>query len=407
MVTVYPLDLEYLQEIGDYQPNETKQIVEKTISTQLSRLASMSEDDRRHTLVLGTIFWEATNLKTKAPFLELINQTVNNLGSQFHLITSLVYKNQLGDIPCNATAIDFFLLRTFAACQKQNINTAWAPEHKKILFLMGKHYKPHRLGLLYKLYRQNLLTDNRCVWSCVKLDIDSVRPHLPGILTDQEITDFLEVCYRLPDSADIIYQDDGGTHYGGFPFDENLYKTTNISLISETEFYGKKVFITEKTYRAIANHHPFVIASVQDQNKALQEMGFFTFEEFMTNPLYDNMSSSDLKLNAIVQNVKDFNPSELDIEKITAMINHNAVRLRELAHEESDKLQQVLASYNVDQLWQDIISLDDNKHFFLTWQFYYQKIKGPSWPHCESVEDCNTLPGHIQHELRTMFNLNF
>lgn len=407
MVNVYPLDLEYLQEIFDPLSDETKHVVEKTIGAQLSRLTLMSEDERRRTLVLGTIFWETIDLKTKAPFLELIERTVNNLGSQFQLITSLFYKNQLSDIPCNATAIDFFLLRTFAACQKQNINRAWGPEHKKILFLMGKYQKSHRLKLLYKLYKQHLLNDDKCVWSCIKLDIDSARPHLPRALSDSEIDDFLEMCYKLPDSADIIYQADGCTHYGGFPFDENLYKTTNISLISETKFYGKEVFITEKTYRAIANYHPFVIASTQGHNKTLQEMGFYTFDEFMTNPTYDNLPSGDLKLSAIVENVKNFNPSESDIKKITAMINHNADRLRDLAQEDSDKLQQILTSYNVDQRWEDIINLDDNQRFFLTWQFYYQTIKDPSWPHCETIEDCNKLPQDIQHELKTVFDLKF
>lgn len=406
MVSLYYLDLEYLQAIDSSQ--DTLNLVDRTLDAQLCKLRDLPHRDRCQTLVLGSMVWENCNL-LKGPalaILESIKNKINNLGAQFHLIAGINYQSQLDNANCDVTFINFFALRTYLACQKQPINTSWCFENKKILFLMGKAYKPHRVGLLYLLYKQGLLVDDKCAWSCLKLDFNETKKFLPSDLTNDQVTEFIENCYRVADSAKIVTHDKINTHYGGFPFDENLYKTTNISLISETAFTGSP-FITEKTYRAIVNHHPFVIASAFGQNKELQRQGFATFDEFMTFPGYNEQLSRPNSLSEIVENVKNFDPSTDEINAIDTLVRHNASRFRQLIQEESSKIQSVLQSHDVTQSWQDIIPWEDSSNYYLSWQFYYQIIKDPLWPPCNTVQDCNNLPSHIQNELRTVFKVNF
>ena len=272
---------------------------------------------------------------------------------------------------------------------------------------MGKAHKPHRIGLLYKLHQQGLLNDSKCIWSCLKLDIDSIKEFLPDDVNNTEFDEFLSLYHRTADRLEIVIKPDGSPGYkGGFPFDETLYSKTNISLVSETRLFGTP-FITEKTYRTIINHHPFVVAGPPEQNKELEAQGFLTFDKFMKFPLYNRAPGSLNQLDELVENLKNFNPSADEIDAINQVVVHNANRLQELVKEESDKITEMLVSYRVADDWTSVMSWEDSNHFFLNWQFYYQKIKGPTWPHCDSVKDCNQLPEHIQQELRTVFKLTF
>lgn len=413
MVNVYQIDLEYLQQIQRYylDPN-TRDRVERTIQAQLEPLSFQPLEQRKNTLVIGTLFWEFTDLKSggAVEFIDTVLQRVNELGAKFHLVTRTDYKNQIHSILCPVTYINFFALRTHLACREesQKINSRWEYNNKKTLFLMGKYYKPHRLGLLFRLYKQGLLNDNRCVWSLYQtVDEKKAVKYIPQYLRSQNsLDDFLKVCHRTLDNIKITAQDVGTSHYGGFPFDSDLYKSTNLSLISETRNSGPP-FITEKTYRAIVNNHPFIIAGSTGQLQALKDQGFYTFEEFMKFSEYDTVDNLDYRLDAIVENVKYFDPDNLEIKTVTEMVSHNARHFEKLVATESDKLLDMLLSYGIIDSWENIIPWKDTQPSFLSWQFYYQTIKDPSWPACYTLADCNNLPVHIQQELKAVFNLTF
>ncbi len=73
-----------------------------------------------------------------------------------------------------------------------------------------------------------------------------------------------------------------GNHYLGYPYDERLYRVTNFSLIAETHYDGNQEFHpTEKTYRAIANKHPFIIASTPFFLTNLKRKGYKTFSNLI------------------------------------------------------------------------------------------------------------------------------
>lgn len=414
MVSVYHLDLEYIQEIDSYSESDTNDVVNRTVSAQLERLASFTDEQRRNTLVLGTLFWEFCDLRktNSVKLLEVIEHKVKTLGAKFHLVTRRDYKSHLDSAACNITFIDFLALRTYQCCisNGQEISSKWDPTNTKFLFLMGKYHKPHRLGLLYKLYENNLLDDNRCQWSSYHdIELDNALKFIPCRDAEQKasISKFLKHIFRNPDNANVTILNNRGSHYGGFPFDADLYRATNLSLISETDF-DNVITVTEKTYRAIINRHPFVIAGAPGILKEIQQRGFQTFDECMTVKNYDSITSNIQRLESIVENVKNFNPTGIDIDAINKMIEHNATHFEKLVKEDSASLQDMLLSYNVQAPWENLIPWrDSGNQVFLSWQHYYQTIKDPSWPPCDSVEDCNKLPTSIQEELKTVFNLKF
>jgi len=60
---------------------------------------------------------------------------------------------------------------------------------------------------------------------------------------------------------------------------KNFYTDSVISLVTESE--ATKNFITEKTYKAIANMHPFFIIGNPDQHAFLRARGYHTFEDLL------------------------------------------------------------------------------------------------------------------------------
>jgi hypothetical protein len=58
---------------------------------------------------------------------------------------------------------------------------------------------------------------------------------------------------------------------------ENYYKDSLLSFVTESD--ATKNFITEKTYKAIVNLHPFFIIGNPEQHLLLRQRGYHTFEE--------------------------------------------------------------------------------------------------------------------------------
>ena len=230
-------------------------------------------------------------------------------------------------------------------------------------------------------------------------DAKAKHPDMPSVevakenttdATVAEIQDLLDNYKRSPDSVSPT-----SNHYGGFPFDHQLYKNTNLSVVSETLNFV--TWNTEKIYRAMLNNHPFVIASESGHSRYLQLMGFESFDRFFAVPDYDSITDLNSRLDAVVTNVKHFDP---DPEPIQFLIEKNIQRLHQLAAYYTDNIDRALSTDG----WPELLFKDSNP-YCLTWQYYYQTIKDPSWPECATLADCAALPQQIQEELRTVFKL--
>ena len=382
MVGVFPANLEYLQFVDLNDPVQ-KQRVDRTIDQELRHL------NGSHRLVVGTVLWEHSTDPRAQTNLEYFERKCQKIGIPVHFLLGLEKKSILQNFS-NCTFVDFFLLRARYQCARQLSNDQWCPDNKKFLFLMGKAFKPHRIGLLHRFYKQAMLTKDQAIWSFYDdISAEVAKQHAPGA-SSTEIQDLLSNYKQSPDGASPI-----SNHYGGFPFDHMLYTNTNLSVVSET--LNSVTWNTEKIYRAMLNNHPFVMASASGHSRYLKLMGFEIFDQFFAVPEYDLITDLNSRLDAVVTNVRHFDPTQ---SQIHLLIEKNVQRLHELAAYYTNSINQALDTDS----WQDFL-FQDNNPYCLTWQYYYQTIKDPSWPDCATLADCANLPEQIQQELRTIFKL--
>jgi len=91
------------------------------------------------------------------------------------------------------------------------------------------------------------------------------------------------------------------------PDDFKYFKSSSFSIITETDFYTNgrddTVFISEKTYKAIAMKHPFIILGKPTILKELHNLGYKTFSPFIDEN-YDQIEDDDLRLEAVYKEIK-------------------------------------------------------------------------------------------------------
>jgi len=119
-------------------------------------------------------------------------------------------------------------------------------------------------------------------------------------------------------------------HYLGYPYDDKLYRITNFSLIAETHFDGNQEFHpTEKTYRAIANKHPFIVASTPFFLSKLKHKGYRTFSNLIDEN-YDFEKVHSKRLFQVVMALKtalrrDYTPFKSIADYNVQVLKNNAV----------------------------------------------------------------------------------
>lgn len=174
----------------------------------------------------------------------------------------------------------------------------------KLLFILGKPHKKQRIFALYQLYQRNRL--DSCEWSLhYKPHLeDSVRIHLPNI-SDDEYQTFITTTTRNLDEISPIFHEDT-TNFYPICFDpiSDIYAQAAISLVTETTFHPEFCwFITEKTWKAVNNFHPFVLLDYKNTYEYLHSLGIDTFQ-YAVKHTYDKLTGSeDDVINMCVDNV--------------------------------------------------------------------------------------------------------
>ena len=103
---------------------------------------------------------------------------------------------------------------------------------------------------------------------------------------------------RLP----IVHDQDAGAEYLSFVFG-NLrspdYARVGFAVITESDFGVHSVDrVTEKPFKAVANHCPFLIVGQQKQLARMGALGFETYEMFDNS--YDDIVNPNLRLDAVL-----------------------------------------------------------------------------------------------------------
>lgn len=121
----------------------------------------------------------------------------------------------------------------------------------------------------------------------------------------------------LPGDADPTQE-----HYQRYVNPE-WYNSTYFSIVSETLINGP-IWLTEKTFKPIANYHPYMIAGQAGALQYLHKLGFESFENLF-NECYDQQAHYADRLQTIKLNVDQFRNmpySTLTQEKLTHNHNH-------------------------------------------------------------------------------------
>lgn len=248
-------------------------------------------------------------------FIDQVNDIINEAGliDKFYLIANEINnKLSYSSLFNQPLFIDYFALKTMVMTSHygQKINTIWNSSADKALFLTGKANKKHRVGLLSKFYDRDMMS--KLEWSFflnTGIIDDIIEKKFVSHYSQEELNKFFNFCLRNPDSIHVR-MNARNSHYSGFPYDVNLYSATSISCVSETDFGinpgTNPSWITEKTWKAIVNKHPFIIAGESRTLETLDSQGFKTFKNYIKFPNYLSEASADEKISMIAENVKYF-----------------------------------------------------------------------------------------------------
>jgi len=193
---------------------------------------------------------------------------------------------------------------------KSQLSLPYKPGKRSKIFLgFNRRMHEHRCLLVAWMHKENLL--DRSFVSFPSHHVGTNENFLEKVknynhlfdqygITDDDIKNLNN---KLPLTLDI----DNWNPYP-LPIISNrlnvFYERSLISLVSETFFYSNTVHLTEKTFKPIINHHPFITISAPGTLKAIKSFGFRTFDTIIDES-YDEIDDHNLRFNAILNIIRD------------------------------------------------------------------------------------------------------
>lgn len=190
----------------------------------------------------------------------------------------------------------------------------------KLFNCQQKRLRPHRLWF-YNYLNKHQLKDLGLV---SQNNFTAQETFLDGqVINEQEVK---ELNKNLPS---LIYNSNNDQFPDSFYIRrivKSLYLDSWITVVSEVA-YGNQdnsIFISEKTFKAIAGCHPFILLSSKGSLKALRQLGYKTFHPLI-NETYDTLDTFD-RFEAICTELKRLNDIEDKVawfKELEPIIKHN------------------------------------------------------------------------------------
>lgn len=146
---------------------------------------------------------------------------------------------------------------------------------------LNRNIKTHRVWFYYSLVKQEMLDQGHVSYHLPTLDSAEYTNISNSHWVLKRIPEELHNDYKIvnarkmyPRKLDRLETEAIINYNGGI---ENYYKDSLLSFVTESD--ATKNFITEKTYKAIVNLHPFFIIGNPEQHLLLRQRGYHTFEE--------------------------------------------------------------------------------------------------------------------------------
>lgn len=126
----------------------------------------------------------------------------------------------------------------------------------------------------------------------------------------------------------------------------DFYEKIGIDIVVETAMHYPYNFITEKTYRPLANGRPFIILGPAHTLAFLKSLGFMTFSSII-DETYDEINDPEARFDAVCTAVKHFVDRDTesvieDIRGVESLLIHNQKTLVQLAPLQLQSLQEAI-----------------------------------------------------------------
>tara|TARA_B100002003_G_C14080069_1_gene519585 strand:- start:488 stop:1384 length:897 start_codon:yes stop_codon:yes gene_type:complete len=219
--------------------------------------------------------------------------------------------------------------------------------NKKFLLFQRSIVAPHRMLLLTMLYERGLISSGMI--SCRKIEPEdyeifkqNLRVHFnlwggkyeDRVFVNEKLKTLKEIEPMTPMVVDVenIFAT-GGTGKDNHAETLNIfpYEQTLFSLISETNFVQNTLFITQSTWKAVLNRHPFIIAGNPGVIKYLRNEGFKTFHPYIDES-YDEIKNPYKRMVMIIDEVERL--SKLNDEESKQFL----INIRDIVDYNYDKL---------------------------------------------------------------------
>lgn len=175
------------------------------------------------------------------------------------------------------------------------INCIGKKREYKGLYL-NRRFRPHRILLYKKLFEDGLLNDNLLYSYDLKMFYNiSHFENNPEYLKFIEFLKLNNPKYIDVNNFDIIQ---------GYGFEvKETYLKTYFSIVTETMFEEENGYISEKTWKPIAQFHPFILFGRPYTLSKLKELGFKTFDQWWDEG-YDVIENNEERFNKVYSQIK-------------------------------------------------------------------------------------------------------
>lgn len=213
---------------------------------------------------------------------------------------------------------------------------------KEYHFLSFNQYiHHHRVKIISEIYKNNLQSKFLISFNPKFYEsLGGARYDYENQLTDLGFWDDYQHFLSLPEQK-VDYDTD--LRISGYGYEDlSPYRKSIISLISDTIFFKKQGFISEKIFKPIMYFQPFLIAGPPHYLKAIREMGFETFDGFIDES-YDDEVDDSKRLEMIINEIKRICNIPLDelkwqLKEIEYKLINNQIKLLTFDYEKYETI---------------------------------------------------------------------
>jgi len=243
------------------------------------------------------------------------------------------------------------------------VNTKYNIKNEKCLIIGGIPNRINRITLISKIFQQGFL--DKIIYSLFEPYSETVLKDCKIYtkhLSEAENEKFFRTCFKHldTDKVDFIgFELAGYTKNIDYTVNKKHYENSCISVVPETFYKSNDPIddISEKTYRAIYNKHPFIIVGTKGLRKTLESYGFKTFIEYLKYD-YDNIIDPYQRIDAIIENLQYFlNNKNKYINELKNDIEYNFNIFCKLI-EKNNEILQVLEKNGISK-----VDIDKNFNF--------------------------------------------